>query len=163
VSPFRRPELRLELAVSLGALLLAVSACSTQFDTDNLSGDASNGSGSTLDGGGGGDDGGGEGDGSPGGGDAGGGGNPDGGNPPPPDGGNPPPPDAGGGGDCGDEGEACCPPMGVDSCNDDFLECSGGTCQPCGNALGADCCQTAPECSGLLGLTCGLLDVCTGL
>ncbi len=156
------PEFRRRVAILAGAILLAASACSTQFDTDNLSGDASSGSGSPVDGGGD-DDGGDDGDGNPGG-DAGGGGNQDGGgggnqdaSPPQPDGA--PPADAGGG-ECGAEGQACCPPMDTDSCNDEFLECSGsgGICEACGND-DQPCCTTGTACNELLGLTC-LLGEC---
>ena len=85
----------------------------------------------------------------------------------------PPPADAGGGdagrdpsdagsepgdaGVCGRLDEPCC--AGQSPCLDDFLECNGDTCEECGNAPGAPCCETAPECNSVLGLTC-ILGIC---
>jgi hypothetical protein len=59
---------------------------------------------------------------------------------------------------CGDVGQPCCS-EGIDSCNDEFLECSAdGICEECGqDAL--SCCVTPPRCQDPLLVNCpaGLL------
>jgi len=99
-----------------------------------------------------------------------GGGNPGGGRdagdqPPPADAGGsdaaPDPGDAGpdpdDAGVCGSPGDACC--AGQPECLGDFVECQAGTCEECGNAPLAPCCQTGPECNPELGLSC-ILGTC---
>jgi hypothetical protein len=140
-------------AASLGLVAMLLAACgSIQQEEDPGGGEIDGGE--SGDGGGtdGAEDAGDEGD-----------GDPDSGQPPPGDAGNDAgsTPDAGGEPDaavCGGSGEPCCSTE-IDSCDDEFLECAGGVCRPCGQ-VGGPCCETAPVCE--TGIQC-VLEMCTGL